>query len=107
MHTNHPGYDVVVREVDLTREKGETEALKVGSVIGRDLLAAAALEGVFVGEGLTGLSTQMRAPRTGATTAPGMTGRRSTMNPRGARATELNPPAPSFPVPLPFPRPHP
>ena len=29
--TKHPGYYVVVRDVDLKREKGETELLKVGS----------------------------------------------------------------------------
>src|SRR5690242_16769928 len=49
MRTKHPAYEVTVRNVDLAREKGQTEMLKVGSVIKRELAAVAGLEGVFVG----------------------------------------------------------
>ena len=49
----YPAYIVLVRDVDLRREKGETEMLKVGSVIKRELMVAAAMSGVALGEGLT------------------------------------------------------
>ncbi|MGZ3415554.1 MAG: hypothetical protein ACXVAT_17180, partial [Isosphaeraceae bacterium] len=31
LRTKYPAYDVTIREVDLAREQGETESLKVGS----------------------------------------------------------------------------
>ena len=37
LRTKYPAYDVMIREVDLTREQGETESLKVGSVVKREL----------------------------------------------------------------------
>ena len=49
MRSKHPAYLVAVRDVDLSREKGETESLKVGSVVMRELTAAASLEGIVVG----------------------------------------------------------
>jgi hypothetical protein len=49
MRTKHPDYLVVVRRVDLSRERGETEKLKVGSVIYRELMIAAAQSGVVLG----------------------------------------------------------
>jgi hypothetical protein len=45
----YPDYVVTARAVDLSREKGETEMLRVGSVVHRELLAAAARAGVFPG----------------------------------------------------------
>jgi hypothetical protein len=47
--TNHPSYTVLVRPVDLSRERGRTEKLKVGSVIYRELLSVAAGSGVMLG----------------------------------------------------------
>ena len=49
MRTKYTSYDVALREVDLADEQGKTEMLKVGSVIKRELIAAAALEGIVVG----------------------------------------------------------
>jgi hypothetical protein len=46
-----PAYYVKVRDVDLKRENGETERLKVGSVVKRELFAAAALDGIVIGPG--------------------------------------------------------
>ncbi len=46
VQTKYPGYYVVVRDVDLTREKGETDMLKVGSVIDRELTVAASFAGI-------------------------------------------------------------
>ncbi len=48
MHARHPRYLVLVRKVDLTRERGDTDQLKIGSVIHRELLIAAAEAGVFL-----------------------------------------------------------
>lgn len=48
MHAKHPGYLVLVRKVDLSRERGDTDQLKIGSVIHRELLIAAAQAGVFL-----------------------------------------------------------
>ena len=70
--TKYPGYDVTIREVDLAREQGETESLKVGSVIKRELMAAAALEGIVIGDTVPGLQARTIAPRTGLPAAPGM-----------------------------------
>ena len=57
MQAKYPGYYVVVRDVDLTREKGETDLLKVGSVIDRELVVAAGLAGIAIGSGRRSEST--------------------------------------------------
>jgi hypothetical protein len=106
MHTRFPAYDAVMRDVDLGREKGETESLKVGSIIRQELLAAAALEGVFIG-GAAGGQPLSRIPRIGLPPRPELMGRPSLLGPRAAPPIDLNPPQPSFPVPVPYPRPHP
>ncbi len=51
IETSYPAYLVVVRGVDLKRERGETEKLKVGSVIKRELIVAAGMSGVFLDGG--------------------------------------------------------
>jgi hypothetical protein len=48
MQAKHPRYLVLVRKVDLARERGETDKLRIGSVIHRELLIAAAEAGVFL-----------------------------------------------------------
>jgi hypothetical protein len=106
MKTKFPAYVVTVRDVDLAREKGATEALKVGSVIRRELMAAAALEGVFLGD--TGPGPLGRPPtgRSGLPASPSMIGR--PLLPGSPSGTiDLGPPRASFPVPVPYPRPHP
>ncbi len=105
--TKYPAYNVTIREVDLAREQGQTESLKVGSVIKRELLAAAALEGVVIGDTVPGFQVRTIAPRTGLPAAPGMIGRPSPLGSSFRGSNELNPPGPSFPVPVPYPRPHP
>jgi hypothetical protein len=100
MRTKYPGYLVVVRPVDLSRERGETEKLKVGSVIYRELMIAAARSGVVVGGPITigpGPYAGQKRP-SGVTRLPAV---------GGGDRTYLNPPGPSFPVPMPYPRPHP
>ena len=65
--TKYPSYRVPVRAVDLSRERGgRTEKLKVGSVIHRELLIAAAQAGVFLG-----LAGQHRAVLAGQSQASG------------------------------------
>jgi hypothetical protein len=106
LRTKYPAYDVMIREVDPAREQGETESLKVGSVIKRELLAAAALEGIVIGDTVPRLQLRTIAPRTGLA-APA---RISQPAPQGATlggSSYLNPPWPSFPFPMPYPRPHP
>ena len=80
MRTRFPGYESVVRDVDLSREKGETESLKVGSIIRQELLAAAALEGVFIG-GAAGGPSLSRGPRLGLPPRPELMGRPSPLGP--------------------------
>src|SRR5271157_5569260 len=107
LRTKYPAYDVTIREVDLAREQGETESLKVGSVIKRELLAAAALDGVVIGDTVPGLQMRTIPPRTGLPAAPGMIGRLAPLGASFRSSNDLNPPGPSFPVPMPYPRPHP
>ncbi|MGA7501537.1 MAG: hypothetical protein WBX00_32810 [Isosphaeraceae bacterium] len=107
LRTKYPGYDVTIREVDLAREQGETESLKVGSVIKHELMAAAALEGIVIGDTVPGLQVRTIVPRTGLPAAQGMIGRPAPLGASFRGSNELNPPGPSFPVPVPYPRPHP
>ena len=52
MRTKYPAHIVLVHDVDLGRESGATESLKVGSVVQRELIVAAASAGIVVGSGL-------------------------------------------------------
>jgi hypothetical protein len=92
---------LITRDVDLRYERGDTEALKVGSVVTRDLLAAAAIAGVVTNAGRS-IGPGPRARESGLRT-PLMPGR----GPAGARGIDLNPSRMPFPVPYPYPRPHP
>jgi hypothetical protein len=95
-------YEVRVLPVSLAREKGGTDKLKVGSVIRRELLLAAARSGVVLGaplsvgpaprgDGLPSVRTDPRPSRT-----PGAGG-----------STNINPVTPPMPFPMPYTRPHP
>jgi hypothetical protein len=106
MKAEYPGYLVYVREVDLDREFGPSEARKVGAVVHRELLAAAASIGVFVGPlapPVTGLHSYQPYEF------------RSTLRPVRVRPPysrlfplfNQNPTPVGFPVPIPYPRPHP
>ncbi len=85
METKYPSYLVRVRSVDLSRQLGETEKLKVGSVIYRELMIAAADSGVFlaapvrIGPGPN--AGQGKPPRDSRMPAPD----RSYLNPDPAR----------------------
>ena len=46
-----PSHYVALRDVDLTREKGATDLLKVGKVIDREVAVAAARAGIVIGSG--------------------------------------------------------
>lgn len=101
LEQNYPSYLVVTRWVDLTRERGETDRLKVGAVVQRELMAAAAQAGVMIGAPTSPMVS--RPTPTGSTTSIPRPGR-----PLGsASPSQLGPDAPSFPVPFPYPRPHP
>ncbi|MGC8644080.1 MAG: hypothetical protein ACP5XB_29825 [Isosphaeraceae bacterium] len=102
MQSKYTTYVVAIRDVDLAHEKGETEKLKVGSVVKRDLLAAAAIEGVFLGE-----PARPVPPRAGLPPRSELPGQAARFHPGSSGPINLNPPRPSFPVPMPYPRPHP
>ena len=82
MRTKYTAYYVAIRDVDLAREHGDTDQLKVGAVVKRELMVAAALEGVVVGNGLPRPQLAGNCARTRAPRAPGMIDRRSS---RGSR----------------------
>jgi hypothetical protein len=95
---NFAGYLVVVRDVDLARERGATEQLRVGAVIRRDLAAAAASSGIILGGtsvrvGPSPLSSPSRTTQP-ARLPGGINQNRDYVNPS---------PVP-FPVPIPYPR---
>jgi len=101
VRTKYPKYIVSVHDVDLKRERGATESLKVGSVIQRELTVAAGLAGIVVGGGLN--------PRLGQ--GPGLSPTPSA-RPRSAPELNrlpasdrsfLNPSPTAFPVPVPYP----
>jgi len=99
--TTYTGYITFVRDVDLKREKGATEMLKVGSVIKRELMVAAAISGVDFGAPLNigpgpSFSAQNSATHVNRQTRP-------LPNDRNF----LNVTPTPFPVPVPYPRPHP
>lgn len=106
MRKKYPGYEVAVRDVNLESETGPNEARKVGAVIHRELLAAAAEVGVFVGP--LGNS----APSAPTYRTPDILGRMGPArvvppySPLGPMFDQNAAPR-GFPVPMPYPRPHP
>ncbi|MDG3007045.1 hypothetical protein [Paludisphaera mucosa] len=107
MRREYPAYEVVVRAVDLAREQGPTEARKVGAVVHRELLAAAAAEGIFLGGAVSARSVVAREPLN-VRLAPIGGPRGPYRDLQGSPAAFRQNPAPAgFPVPMPYPRPHP
>jgi hypothetical protein len=95
MRVKHPRYVVRVLPVRLDRERGDTEKLKVGSVIHRELLLAAARSGVVLGAPM-----QIGpGPFTSERQAPSVN--RMPVRPRPDRSFLDSSPTPSIPV---FPR---
>jgi hypothetical protein len=101
LETKYSAFTAIVRDVALRREKGETEMLKVGAVIKRELLVVTALSGVDIG----GASYSSRARPILPQSAPQGTFPRSNLP--SVDRSFLNPSPIPFPVPLPYPRPHP
>jgi hypothetical protein len=101
VQAKYPAYVAFSRDVDLDREKGNTDLLKVGAVIKRELMVAAALSGVEIGRP----GPIRRAPSFSSQNQTPVSSRRP-----GAVSNDrsfLNPAPTSFPVPIPYPRPHP
>lgn len=101
MRTKYPRYVARALPVDLARERGATEKLKVGSVIRRELLVAAARSGVIVG------GPMRIGPGPSAPQRPEPLMHFGTESPGAGGASNLNPPANTSPFPIPYPRPHP
>jgi hypothetical protein len=102
VQSKYPGYYVAVRDVDLTREKGETDMLKVGSVIDRELTVAASFAGIDYRPGrrseydpFFGLGAGRQSTTTNR--APGLS-----QSPSRDR-DYLTPNPTPFPVPVPYP----
>jgi hypothetical protein len=99
MREKHPRYVVRLLPVDLDRERGATEQLKVGSVIHRELLFAAARSGVVLGApiriGPGPYASQRPVPRMNVWTEQPGAGGSSNINPVGA----------PMPFPMPYVRP--
>ncbi len=102
VQAKYPGYYVVVRDVDLTREKGETEMLKVGSVIDRELVVAAGLAGIAIGAGRRSNWTPFFGPGGGSTSTTANRTPGLIRSPGGNRDFLAPTPVP-FPVPVPYP----
>jgi hypothetical protein len=101
VRVKYPAYIAFGRDVHLDRENGKTELLKVGAVIKRELMVAAALSGVEIG----GAAHINRRPSfSSQNQTPGLNRRTDTMS---IDRSFLNPAPTSFPVPIPYPRPHP
>jgi hypothetical protein len=101
VQAKYPAYVAFERDVHLDREKGNTDLLKVGAVIQRELMVAAALSGVVIGgpghiNRAPSFSPQNQTP--GLSRRPG-----AVLNDRSF----LDPAPTTFPVPIPYPRPHP
>lgn len=101
MRQKYPHYLVRVHRVNLDRERGATEQLKVGSVIYRELLMAAAESGVILGAPL------QIGPEPHAVQHPSARILTWPETPGAGGTTNINPPANTSPFPVPYPRPHP
>jgi hypothetical protein len=101
MRRKYPRYVVRVLPVDLDRERGATEQLKVGSVIHRELLMAAAESGVVLGAPLR------LGPGPSATRRPSSRSEVWTETPGAGGSSDINPPGRFMPFPFPYVRPHP
>lgn len=107
MRAKHPDYVAFTRDVDLAQEKGKTEERKLGSVIMRELTAAAGLAGVLVGGPPVGLSSPSPHWRSRPSAPSARTALPYSSGPEPSRSVDLGPPPYTFPVPMPYPRPHP
>lgn len=101
MRAKYPRYEVRVLPVDLARERGATEKLKVGSVIQRELLVAAARSGVVLG------APMQISPGPYASRRPAPAMGLGAGRPGAGGASNFNLPGSQFPFPMPYTRPRP
>jgi hypothetical protein len=104
VRAKYPAYRVAVRDIDLARENGKTELLKVGSVINRELVAAAAVAGIVMGPGQTdsrpaGYGVFGGAPSAAFNRGSGLS--RSRTSP-GINRDYLKPSTSPYPIPVPL-----
>lgn len=102
MRRKFPGYVVRARRVVLAKEQGATESLKVGSVIHRELIGAAAMSGIVLGEPL-----QVGPGPASPSRPAARIDRWSEPQPGAGGQTNINPVDRGSPFPVPYPRPHP
>lgn len=101
VEAKYPAYTAFTRDVDLSVENGKTDALKVGSVVKRELTVAAALSGVILGSPINGGGRPFESLRSARSSTNRQTG------PSSLDRSFLNTSPGLFPVPIPYPRPHP
>jgi hypothetical protein len=104
VRVKYPAYYVALRDVELAREKGKTELLKVGSVINRELAVAASLAGIAIGPGQSdsrpmGYGVFSGAPAAGSNRVSGL-GRMPSA--RGVDRQYLNQSITPYPIPVPL-----
>jgi hypothetical protein len=105
VQAQYPAYYVVVRDVDLNRERGKTEMLKVGAVIQRELVVAASFAGIAIGAGPSlSLSSGFGLTPGSQTSGPGQAPRLHPIpGSLGVNRDFLNPLPTPFPIPVPYP----
>jgi hypothetical protein len=94
VRARYPAYRVYVRDVVLARQRGASEKYRIGAAIMDEFLAVGAAHGYDFRP-----PAPTPATRSVATPRPSL--------PVGGLPPVGGPPAPSFPVPVPYPRPHP
>jgi hypothetical protein len=106
VRAKYPTYFVLVRDVDLHREKGASEMLKVGAVVQRELMVAASFAGIVIGEAPTLSRGAGAGIGLGSSSIGGGSGLQLNRAPRsiGVNRDFLNPVPTPFPMPVPFPR---
>ena len=101
VQSKYTAYTAFTRDVDLSVEKGQSDSLKVGSVIKRELTVAAALSGVILGSPINSRGRPFESLQNSPATGNRQTG------PFSTDRSFLNASPAPFPVPMPYPRPHP
>lgn len=97
-----PSYKAYARDIDLSRERGETDKLKIGSAITREFLGLGARYGYdFGGSTGTGAGSDSASRQAARSALP-----RPITRPGAAPYKPAESAAPS-PFPVPYPRPHP
>lgn len=101
LREKYPRYEARALPVDLSREEGRTEKLKVGSVIHRELILAAAEAGIVPGAPMTLAPGPHADAQRPARSLP------RPETPGAGGSTPINPVGAPTPFPMPYTRPHP